>query len=143
MKKILILLLFPLCALAQDCPPGQIKVPNGNGHWKCEPGKPLPVELIEFRAFEASVTWVTVSEENASHYILETSPDTRTWSEAARVEAKGPSRYTVQVRPNYYYRLRQIDVNGDQAVYLIDNRTMRREGSYQDRGYDTTGRWVK
>jgi len=84
----------------------------------------LPVELIGFIAKKKGNTsllkWVTASEVNNSHFIVERSRDGVHFEEIARVEGKGTtldlSHYTYEdKRPMAgwnYYRLNQIDTDG-------------------------------
>ena len=106
--------------------------------------RPLPVELI---IFTASVTarqgvalhWVTASEVNSQHFVIERSADGTTFSALRTVAAAG----TTQIRTTYdqtdehplfgtsYYRLRQVDRNGTTAfspVQLIRLGSANGEG---------------
>lgn len=91
-------------------------------------GSALPVELNHFSANCADdkiqVNWTTASELNASHYILENSRDGVNWSQVAQFDATGTTNqasnysYTVQNFGSVtYFRLIQIDLDGQQAVY--------------------------
>jgi hypothetical protein len=89
---------------------------------------PLPVQLTEFNGYgngEANyLTWTTESEVNNSHFVLQKSGDGVNYSDIERVEGAGNSN-TVR---NYsavdenpfgitYYKLRQVDYNGDFSEY--------------------------
>lgn len=99
---------------------------------------PLPVELIEFEGeaagTENQLRWITASELNNDYFLLERSIDAETWKLIAQVDGAGVSTET----HNYgfgdkefrkgainYYRLTQVDLNGNQKVYpnlvAIDN----------------------
>ncbi|MBB6463754.1 T9SS type A sorting domain-containing protein [Flammeovirga kamogawensis] len=81
----------------------------------------LPIELHSFSVRKSSaqviIEWVTASEENNSHFIIERSSDGRNWKDIARVEGAGNSNVLL----NYsfsdkapldgvsYYRLLQVD----------------------------------
>jgi len=79
---------------------------------------PLPIELVRFTVdCESSVvTWVTVTETNTSHYIIQGSDDAYEWNDIRTVEAAGNSnqilKYSEKVDPYGYYRLHQFDVDG-------------------------------
>lgn len=88
-------------------------------------GIALPIELLDFTAeqFEDHVDlkWITSSEINNSHFIIERSIDTKLIDEIARVEGAGNSNTirtysTIDLNPMEgisYYRLKQVDFNGD------------------------------
>ncbi|MBB6463753.1 T9SS type A sorting domain-containing protein [Flammeovirga kamogawensis] len=84
-------------------------------------GVDLPIELTSFvvtqQENDVLIEWVTASEENNSHFIIERSSDGRNWKDIARVEGAGNSNVLL----NYsfsdkvpldgvsYYRLLQVD----------------------------------
>lgn len=89
----------------------------------------LPVSLVSFDAKEAgsekvNVTWVTASERNNSHFVVERSYNAKKFEEIGTVEGKGDSEVATSyqftdVNPiagTSYYRLKQVDrattVNG-------------------------------
>lgn len=88
---------------------------------------PLPVELLSFDAFaikdDIRLAWITASEENNSGFEIERSLNNKEGFEVIGwIEGKGTtttnSYYTFtdkQINPNevYYYRLKQIDYNGN------------------------------
>lgn len=85
---------------------------------------PLPVELISFEAVaEASLVklnWVTQTEHNSSHFIIEKTADFEKIYDAGIVSASGYSselkNYTFYdkypINGNAYYRLKQVDFDG-------------------------------
>lgn len=90
--------------------------------------KPLPVELVVFTASltprqGVALHWVTASERNSRHFVIERSADGTTFSTLRTVAAAG----TTQARTTYdqtdelplfgtsYYRLRQVDLDGTTA----------------------------
>jgi hypothetical protein len=89
---------------------------------------PLPVKLIRFTVQKADqsnciVGWNTASEFNADKFIVQRSQDLIKWENRAQVKATGNSSekvsYKVQdnidgLRNVVYYRLLQLDYNGDQ-----------------------------
>lgn len=92
---------------------------------------PLPVSLTSFNANCQSdnfteVTWETASEMNASHFIVERSRDGVSWSNEHEVDAAGNANtlnsysfedHNVGIGFEGYYRLRQVDFDGEQTVY--------------------------
>ncbi len=95
--------------------------PSGNA--------PLPVELLTFTAscndFGNRITWSTASEYNSSHFDIERSRDGSIWENIKQVQAAGFSnellKYEfVDFNVNgglIYYRLNQVDINGDSKLY--------------------------
>ena len=106
--------------------------------------RPLPVELIIFTASltprqGVALHWVTASEKNSQHFVIERSADGTTFSALRTVAAAG----TTQARTTYdqtdeqplfgtsYYRLRQVDHDGTTAfspVQLIRLGSANGEG---------------
>ena len=88
-------------------------------------GTALPIELLDFSAEQLAehveLNWITSSEINNSHFIIERSIDTKSIDEIARVEGAGNSNSiktysTSDMNPMEgisYYRLKQVDFNGD------------------------------
>lgn len=86
---------------------------------------PLPVELISFTGFmdfdHVDLNWVTKSELNNDYFGVERSRDGMNWEEIERVEGAGSTgieqQYaTIDPAPYSgvsYYRLRQVDFDGD------------------------------
>ncbi|MEM1326751.1 MAG: SdrD B-like domain-containing protein [Bacteroidota bacterium] len=85
----------------------------------------LPVELLYFDAKadqdHIDLTWATASEIDNNHFDLERSEDAKSFKAIARIEGQGTtlqtSEYTyadkeVQSGITYYYRLKQVDLDG-------------------------------
>ncbi len=90
----------------------------------------LPVELTALGADAGAktvdISWSTAAEEGNSHFLVERSADGATFSVIGRVEAAGGGRsadnhyFLVDETPLFgtsFYRLRQIDLDGDEALY--------------------------
>lgn len=86
---------------------------------------PLPVDLLSFSGTCSSagiqLNWVTGSEINNSHFVIERSRDMLTWEEIAQVSGMGTSSQSTLYTYNdpsgfggYYYRLTQLDLNGEE-----------------------------
>ena len=106
--------------------------------------RPLPVHLVIFTATltprqGVALHWVTASERNSRHFVIERSADGTTFSALRTVAAAG----TTQARTTYdqtdeqplfgtsYYRLRQVDLDGTTAfspVQLIRLGSTNGEG---------------
>ncbi len=100
----------------------------------------LPVELAkfegEFNGYDANeLTWLTLSERNASHYIIERSIDGKQWENVNYQNAIGNTmtessyyfsdKHFIEGKINYY-RLNQTDFNGVNTIFnkriiAIDN----------------------
>jgi hypothetical protein len=90
---------------------------------------PLPVSLTSFDAicneFNIELNWSTASENNASHFRVESSRDGSTWLLLGEVVAGGNSsqmlnyQYIDQKINNttLYYRLVQVDLDGTETIY--------------------------
>lgn len=89
---------------------------------------PLPVTLTNFSANcdnQVSIAWTTASEQNSDRFIVEKSRDLQVWSLVGTQVAAGNSNYILnysQTDANTwngttYYRLRQIDFNGEEKIY--------------------------
>lgn len=89
----------------------------------------LPVELVSFTARReqrsAELTWVTASEENNAQFVVERTTDGEHYEVVDVVEGKGTTQstsvYTItdEQTPDQltYYRLKQIDINGNPTYY--------------------------
>ncbi len=89
----------------------------------------LPVELLSFNANwqlnGVVVSWTTKSELNNDYFILERSIDGETYETIAKINGQGTSSETHQYEyldedvqnATYYYRLKQIDFDGDHVDY--------------------------
>lgn len=83
-----------------------------------------PVTLISFNAVKdgnnGKLSWVSATEQNASHYDVEHSTDGRTWSKVGKVQAKGNttsnSNYSFThnglATGDNFYRLQSVDNDG-------------------------------
>jgi len=89
----------------------------------------LPVEMVYFFAncSEAAVDiqWQTASEHNSDYFQLETSLDAVNWEIIQTIPAAGSSQELLNysaidldaARKQKYYRLKQVDFNGDFKIY--------------------------
>jgi hypothetical protein len=96
--------------------------PSGNGLLTVD--ALLPTELVSFKASSLSnsvnLNWVTASEADNSHFIIEKSTDFRFWEALTFVEGQGNSlvrnEYSAvddnPVNGTNYYRLKQVDIDG-------------------------------
>ena len=92
-------------------------------------GSPLPISLINFNAEPVNqnvlVTWTTASEVNNDYFQIERSQDAVNYEVVGIIDGAGNSNQTlnyqlVDKKPYQgisYYRLRQIDFNGDFEVF--------------------------
>jgi Secretion system C-terminal sorting domain len=100
----------------------------------------LPVELVSFTASReertTELTWVTASEENNAQFVVERTTDGNHYETVAVVEGNGTTQstsvYTItdQNAPDKltYYRLKQIDTDGNPTFYdLISVEEIRGE----------------
>lgn len=90
----------------------------------------LPVELTSFDAIsvenEVHLSWVTLTERNNDHFVVEKSKDGKSFQFVQDVDGAGNSveikNYNVEDKAPYsgisYYRLRQIDFDGKEEIYL-------------------------
>jgi hypothetical protein len=86
-----------------------------------QPGAPLPISLISFNAKQAAnqveIAWVTGSEENTSHFVVERSADGRSFQGVGTIKAQGWSSEALSyqwvdacpLEGRAYYRLRAVD----------------------------------
>ena len=108
--------------------------------------QPLPVELVSFSVTldkgKAVLTWVTATEIDNSHFEVQRSKDGKVYEKIATVEGKGNSNQRVKYqhidnKPNAsvtYYRLKQVDFNGDYkyskvVVANLDNKFTEQSGA--------------
>ncbi len=93
---------------------------------------PLPVELISFTgkcdSKSISLEWVTASELNNDFFVLEKSYDGINFSEVTRIKGAGTVSTTTAYKfldhdlkdeSRWYYRLKQVDFNGESAESKI------------------------
>ena len=95
------------------------------------PGTPAPVSWGRFDVYminqKANLFWSTHTEENSASFIVERSADGRTYAALGTVQAKGNSKTTVHyefvdefpLAKISYYRLKQLDINGDYAYSIV------------------------
>jgi len=101
----------------------------------------VPVELIDFKAktsdAQVSLSWKTASEINNAGFEVQRSTDGRNFQNLTFVEGKGTSfeknKYhfddkTVRSRQLYYYRLRQIDFDGNFEFSKVLTAKLEGEG---------------
>jgi hypothetical protein len=93
------------------------------------PSNPLPITLVNFDGIcdgsKVNLSWTTASESNNKQFVIEVSNDAKTWSTVETVLGAGNSNtirnYTLAVNSSYsngsYYRLTQIDFNGDSETF--------------------------
>ena len=98
---------------------------NGGGN----DNNPLPVELVSFSGLceegMINLTWQTASEFNSSHFDVEKSRDGENWQLLTTVPSAGTSNELITYQTvdqngtngNNYYRLRQVDNDGQEKVY--------------------------
>jgi hypothetical protein len=96
---------------------------------------PLPVELLSFSGNcedeKVSLEWKTASEHNSSYFDVEKSRDGENWNLLTTVPAAGNSvslltYNAIDVNPtsdNNYYRLKQVDIDGQFKMYDVINVT--------------------
>ncbi len=95
---------------------------------------PLPVELIDFNVNltdrkTVDIKWTTLTEINNDYFKVEKSTDTEIWVEIEKVDGAGNSfsllNYISEdktpVFGNNYYRLKQVDFNGEYRYSEIKN----------------------
>lgn len=103
------------------------------------PSVSFPVEWLSFNVLQsredALLTWATASEQNSNFFEIERSLDRETYAPVGRVDAAGNastiSRYhfkdtSLPAQPNqrFYYRLRQVDLDGTQSFSEIKELTV-------------------
>lgn len=99
-------------------------------------GAALPIELISFDGYNDEdvnkLSWVTATEINNDYFSIERSTDGMFWESIAIVEGNGNSNTPIMYQYEddshqdtvNYYRLKQVDFNGDYEVFdaiAIDN----------------------
>jgi hypothetical protein len=87
----------------------------------------LPVQMLSFEAKPdqrmVDVTWATASERNSAFFEVQRSEDAMNWERIGEVAASGNTQNTtsyafVDENPHSglnFYRLRQVDINGDEV----------------------------
>ncbi len=127
---------------------GQYKTGSADGFFVATGfNNPLPIQLLSFEAElseeSAILTWQTASEVNNEKFILEKSFDTETWFQIAQVDGAGNSysflNYSYvdnDVRfGTQFYRLTQIDFDGQQETFKIADVTNTSNASLQIKVY--------
>ena len=87
---------------------------------------PLPIELtayeVDIESCSSILTWRTVSEQNNDYFVIERSYDMQSWEQIGTVDGAGNSQasldyiyrdYSNTQNGSVYYRLSQVDFNGD------------------------------
>lgn len=100
------------------------------GPGNCTEGAVLPVELLSFdghyRNGSVELRWRTATEKENDHFRVERSPNTEDWERVRVVQGAGTTQevrsYSVSDRSlpsagTHYYRLVQVDRNGEQKLY--------------------------
>ena len=94
-------------------------------------GGVLPIELIHFNAImnedRVEISWATASEINNDYFIVERSEDAMDWVEVIKVSGAGHSVSIIDyfeidnepLRGLSYYRLTQVDFDGEQETFNI------------------------
>lgn len=96
----------------------------------CPVTSTLPVELLTFTATplpqrKAGLYWSTATETGSDLFMIERSADAAGFDEVARIDGAGNSQHTIAyaftdehplLTDVSYYRLRQVDVNGDEKL---------------------------
>ncbi len=96
----------------------------------------LPVSLSKFTANKADaanqLTWVTAAEQNASHFTVERSSNGQNFEAIGKVSAQGKAATYGFTDDNpldiSYYRLRQADLDGAEALSNIVSVTQAAKG---------------
>lgn len=102
---------------AQGCLPTMIVLPVSMLHMvaSCEDGRP-------------TIRWMTSSERNSSHFIIERSADAVVWQTVGEVRAAGHSQQVIEYAwrdedalfaSERYYRLRQVDRDGAEELFHV------------------------
>ena len=93
----------------------------------------LPVKLISFNAFcmdgSVKINWATATETNNDYFILEKSIDAKNFIQLAHIKGAGNSNKMLNysfndnepLPGNQYYRLTQVDYNGQKEIFNISN----------------------
>jgi len=93
----------------------------------------LPVKLISFNAFcmdgSVKINWATATETNNDYFILEKSIDAKNFIPLAHIKGAGNSNKMLNysfndnepLPGNQYYRLTQVDYNGQKEIFNISN----------------------
>ena len=107
-------------------------------------GAPLPVEMIYFQAEAVNnsyiqLTWATAIEIDNDGFIVERSVDAQTWSNIGWVEGHDNATtqhdysfndYNVEPNVRYYYRLKQMDNDGDYEYTTIVSEMITTQSTF-------------
>ncbi len=107
-------------------------------------GAPLPVEMIYFQAEAVNnsyiqLTWATAIEIDNDGFIVERSVDAQTWSNIGWVEGHDNATtqhdysfndYNVEPNVRYYYRLKQLDNDGDYEYTTIVSEMISTQSTF-------------
>jgi len=100
---------------------------------------PLPVSLLSFSAQyqdnHVNLNWGTASEQNNDYFGVERSTDAANWTNIGQVEGHGTTNITnnysdidnlagIVPSGNIYYRLKQVDFNGDFTYSMVRSVTI-------------------
>jgi hypothetical protein len=111
--------------------------------WTIEHSLALPVELVDFKvrahAGGVALHWATAMELNNAGFVVERSPDARAWEQAGWVAGRGNSQVLQQyafedtgpfsfLPPQLYYRLKQVDHQGQVRYSPLRAVTLQHEG---------------
>lgn len=89
----------------------------------------LPIELISFNcewnSNNVDLTWVSASEINNSHYLIEYSSDGYMWETIHKIDGAGNSTQIIEYKATHYsppygdnyYRLTQVDYDGNTETF--------------------------
>jgi len=104
----------------------------------------LPIELLQFDAYldshkNAQLTWITASEINNSHFEIQRSSDGKHFAAIGKIEGKGTTSQLHSYRfedsnlpttnQTAYYRLKQIDFNGQHSYSKVVSLSLQNESS--------------
>jgi hypothetical protein len=95
------------------------------------PNNPLPVELVSLKASptqdgKVNVSWITASEGNSSHFLVQHSTDGKHFQTIGRVQAQGENTTALSYQfihdkpaPFNYYRLSSVDKDASSSLSSI------------------------
>jgi len=110
-----------------------------------ESGFPLPIELLYFNAYMnnniVDINWATETETGNDYFIIEktNNPNSNNWQEIEEINGAGYSHnlITYQTKDLHpysgtsYYRLKQVDFNGDYSLSNIESVINRMNSIYE------------
>jgi hypothetical protein len=98
-------------------------------YMRSAPGATLPVQLLDYKAIcqknGTQLQWSTASEFSSDHFLIEKSNDAKAWHVIGKINAAGNSNQALAYEyfdkdlntQTTYYRLKQIDFNGNYTYY--------------------------